>query len=104
VAGLALAVLAAGALVWWQFGRSPPAGIVPAGRAGSGPAAETTASFVGSGACADCHRDAYQRWQQSQHAIAMQVASEQTVLGDFSGAKFRNSGVTSRGSSSPAFR
>jgi predicted CXXCH cytochrome family protein len=64
-----------------------PAGGIPA--TSTGPA-----SFVGSGACADCHRDAYQRWQGSQHAVAMQPANEQTVLGDFDGATFRQFGVT----------
>ena len=40
-------------------------------------------------ACRDCHVDEYRRWEGSQHAVAMQVADERTVLGDFSGVKFR---------------
>ena len=53
-----------------------------------------SASFVGSAACGECHRDEYQRWQGSQHAVAMQAATDRTVLGDFDDATFRNFGVT----------
>jgi len=52
-------------------------------------------THVGSAACRECHVDQYQRWQASQHAVAIQVADDQTVLGDFSGVKFRQRGVTS---------
>jgi len=77
--------------------RHPPApsatGTAPAPAA----AAPTgSLSFVGSQACASCHREEYARWQGSQHALAMQVADEKTVLGDFSGATFRSFGVTTR--------
>jgi Flp pilus assembly protein TadD len=55
----------------------------------------SAAEFVGSAACADCHTAEYERWRASQHAVAMQVADESTVLGNFDGARFRNFGVTS---------
>jgi Flp pilus assembly protein TadD len=55
----------------------------------------SAAEFVGSAACADCHAAEYERWRASQHAVAMQVADENTVLGNFDGARFRNFGVTS---------
>jgi len=62
----------------------------------TGPAAEVgAASYVGSAACRDCHAQEYQAWRGSQHAVAMQVADESTVLGDFSGVRYRNRGVTS---------
>lgn len=51
--------------------------------------------YVGSQACAKCHAAEYERWQGSQHALAMQVADEKSVLGDFSGRRFRHYGVTS---------
>lgn len=54
------------------------------------------AEFVGSGACADCHADEYQHWAASQHAVAMQLAKEATVLGDFADTEFTHQGVTSR--------
>ena len=52
-------------------------------------------SSSGSAACADCHAGEYERWRASQHAVAMQVADESTVLGKFDGARFRHFGVTS---------
>jgi tetratricopeptide (TPR) repeat protein len=54
------------------------------------------ATYVGSAACAECHRDAYEQWQKSQHAIAMQVANEATVLGNFDDATFEYAGITSK--------
>ncbi|MGH6934426.1 MAG: cytochrome c3 family protein [Dongiaceae bacterium] len=39
--------------------------------------------YVGSSACASCHPREFETWHLSQHARAMQVASEATVLGDF---------------------
>jgi len=61
-----------------------------AAAAGTGPA------FVGRQVCAECHADQNRLWQGSHHDLAMQVASEQTVLGDFDNATFTNFGVTSR--------
>ncbi len=55
-----------------------------------------TPEFVGSAACADCHAHEYRQWETSQHAVAMQLASEATVLGDFADAQFAHRGVTSR--------
>ena len=56
---------------------------------------EVPLTYVGSAACRDCHAEEYRRWEGSQHAVAMQVADERTVLGNFSGVKFRHRGVTS---------
>ncbi|MDH4109410.1 MAG: tetratricopeptide repeat protein [Gammaproteobacteria bacterium] len=53
------------------------------------------AVFVGSEACAACHADEYEQWQGSHHALAMQHASDETVLGDFDDARFEHYGVTS---------
>ena len=53
------------------------------------------AAFVGSTQCASCHEGSYKAWKGSHHALAMQHASEQAVLGDFSGAKLRYAGVES---------
>ena len=55
----------------------------------------TTAQFIGSRSCAQCHQREYTEWQSSQHAVAMQEANDKTVLGDFSGATFSHGGVTS---------
>jgi tetratricopeptide (TPR) repeat protein len=53
------------------------------------------AEFIGSTECKACHADAYRAWQGSQHELAMQHATEATMLGDFNGAKFRYAGVES---------
>jgi predicted CXXCH cytochrome family protein len=54
------------------------------------------ATFVGNETCAGCHKSEAERWRGSQHAHAMQHATEQSVLGDFSGASFDYYGVHSR--------
>jgi predicted CXXCH cytochrome family protein len=43
---------------------------------------------MGSAVCGACHGDAFARWQGSHHDLAMQTASESSVLGDFGGASF----------------
>ncbi|MAI79422.1 MAG: hypothetical protein CL917_10810 [Deltaproteobacteria bacterium] len=46
--------------------------------------------------CMDCHKKEAQAWRPSHHALAMQVATPETVLGDFEGAAFVENGVTTR--------
>lgn len=55
-----------------------------------------TQDFVGSAECASCHQEAYDNWQQSHHRHAMEVASSESVLGDFANASFDYLGNTSR--------
>ena len=52
-------------------------------------------AYVGSAACAPCHTGEHAKWAGSQHARAMQEATERTVLGRFDGATFSHAGVTS---------
>ncbi|MGA9122024.1 MAG: multiheme c-type cytochrome [Pseudolabrys sp.] len=54
------------------------------------------ATFVGSEACAGCHRAETDLWRASQHRQAMDHATEKTVLGDFNDASFDYYGVRSR--------
>jgi predicted CXXCH cytochrome family protein len=54
-----------------------------------------TTSFVGREKCKECHREAYDKWLNSHHDLAMDVAGEETVLGDFNNALFEHEGVTS---------
>jgi len=49
---------------------------------------DAAASFVGSQACAECHKAETAEWRSSHHALAMQSASEASVLGRFDGAAF----------------
>lgn len=60
------------------------------------PPVAAEASFAGSDACATCHADEAAAWRGSQHARAMQHATEATVLGDFDDARLRYAGVESR--------
>lgn len=51
--------------------------------------------YVGASECRQCHTAEVEAWQGSHHALAMQVANEQTVLGDFNNVKFEYDGVKS---------
>jgi tetratricopeptide (TPR) repeat protein len=82
VAGF-LTLLAAAALAWRYFGPATPAAPAPA------------AAFVGAQKCAGCHRQEHERWAASDHARAMQIAGETTVLGDFAERRFTQGPVTS---------
>jgi Tfp pilus assembly protein PilF len=55
-----------------------------------------SALFVGSGTCKSCHKREYDLWKDSHHDRAMEVASEETVLGDFNDRAFEHAGVVSR--------
>jgi predicted CXXCH cytochrome family protein len=54
------------------------------------------ATFVGSETCAGCHHEEAQLWWTSQHKLAMQHATDKTVLGDFNDAGFDYYRVHSR--------
>ena len=58
--------------------------------------AEAPASFVGREECIDCHTQAYESWLGSNHDDAMDVATPETVLGDFDDAQFTHNGIQSR--------
>ena len=49
--------------------------------------AAKAADYAGSSVCAGCHEKEAKAWKASQHAHAMQEATEATVLGDFNGAQ-----------------
>ena len=65
----------------------------PSCHAAPSPAA---AQYVDESGCAGCHEAQHKAWTGSHHDLAMQDASEQTVLGDFNDARFTYAGVTSR--------
>ncbi len=54
------------------------------------------AAFVGRKVCAKCHAREDRAYEKSDHDLAMAVATEKTVLGDFNNATFTRKGVTSR--------
>jgi predicted CXXCH cytochrome family protein len=53
------------------------------------------ATFVGSETCAGCHRAQAELWRDSQHKLAMQHATDKSVLGNFNDASFDYYGVRS---------
>jgi predicted CXXCH cytochrome family protein len=52
--------------------------------------------YVGSASCIECHREQTTSWRGSHHDLAMQRATEDTVLADFNDATFTHHDVTSR--------
>jgi predicted CXXCH cytochrome family protein len=58
-------------------------------------AAPSPATFVGLAACADCHEEETRIFAGSDHDLAMDLATADTVLGDFDDATFTHGGVTS---------
>jgi len=79
-------VVAVAAWLGWRAWRG--------GRDDSSPSRDE-ARFVGAASCAGCHRAEHDAWQGSQHALAMQSASDRSVLGDFRDARFTDGAVTS---------
>jgi tetratricopeptide (TPR) repeat protein len=79
--GALLLVGVAGAAVWadWYYGLPETA----------------EAQFVGRQSCIQCHQPQHDRWTGSHHDLAMDHATEQTVLGDFNNAELTHYGVTS---------
>ena len=54
------------------------------------------ALYIGAEACGSCHQQQYQQWQQSDHHKAMDIATSDSVLGDFTNAKVRFHNIDSR--------
>ena len=52
--------------------------------------------FTGSKSCTGCHTEQAQDWQGSHHDLAMQHATEDTMLGDFNNSEFSANGIRSR--------
>ena len=53
-------------------------------------------SFVADSSCFECHAEQAAAWQSSHHALSMQIASPESVLGDFGDVAFEHFGVVSR--------
>lgn len=84
---LVIGLLVAGAA--WATGKiekkdlagSPPQAAVTKGLGG--------VAFAPNESCVDCHQEQASAWQSSHHAMAMQEATVETVLGDFQQAVFK---------------
>ena len=55
--------------------------------------ADEAAKFMGGKVCSGCHAAETESWKGSHHALAMQKATEGTVLGNFSNEPFEHLGV-----------
>ncbi len=87
---LAVAVLAAAALIYVLVARrlsAPTEAVDPA---------SDSVRFVGTSACIKCHEQEYNLWRTSDHALAMAVAADSTVLAPFHGETFVQHGIRSR--------
>ncbi len=62
---------------------------------GAPPKAQTSAEYVGSAACAQCHAAQHKAWSKSDHDLAMQQATPATVLAPFQGEHFTDGKTTS---------
>ena len=90
IVAVSLVLIAAFGVLAWRYhwpatliGSSPDTDRAPA------------ATYVGAQACAGCHTQEHAAWTSSDHARAMQVASEATVLGDFGDRRVAHGAVTS---------
>ncbi len=52
--------------------------------------------FTGAVTCIECHKREYDLWKGSHHDLAMDVATDSTVLGDFNNFEFRHRGRVHR--------
>jgi predicted CXXCH cytochrome family protein len=59
-------------------------------------AGQASPEFVGSESCQSCHATEYDNWTGSHHDLAMQLPTEETVLGDFNDASFDYGDTTTR--------
>ena len=75
-------------LRYWVVSTLLSIGCIEEGSVGS-------ATYVGGNTCVGCHQDESEAWRGSHHDLAMQVPSEETVLGDFSGVTFEYYGRSS---------
>ena len=112
VGGLLLVVVCSGLLTGCSTGEpeessadardvDPQSYEVDSASAGIRPSFESTtppaeSGFADNDTCAGCHRAEFEAWMGSDHQLAMQVADENSILGDFDDASITIDGVKSR--------
>ncbi len=95
----AFVVMIAFALAGAFAGLAPGGATHPPGARAAELAAASTApppTYVGSAVCAGCHESEAKLWNGSHHQLAMDHATDKSVLGDFANAAFEHYGVKSR--------
>ena len=68
----------------------------PTDQSSERPRAPQTAQYMGRESCKECHEMQYNLFQGSDHDMAMDSATAETVLGDFNNVSFTHLGITSR--------
>jgi len=98
---IAVSIIAlAGVLGWWFFIPHNAPAFASGQSAASSSAATNSAkngraaAFVGAETCKQCHAAEYNLWRGSDHDLAMQIATPDTVLGDFNNAHFTYNKIT----------
>ena len=94
VVSIAVLLIAIG-LVRMQYERTPPVASPPATQPTTAPIAAAAQHYAGGAVCAGCHQAEHDAWHGSDHDLAMQIADDKSVLGDFNNAKFTYAGTTS---------
>ena len=83
--------------VGWRFATRVALPAVAAATAGAAtPGQREAQEWAGSDACVRCHATQYEAWRGSHHDLAMQPASETSVLGAFDGRHVRHNGIASK--------
>ncbi|MHC2066033.1 ammonia-forming cytochrome c nitrite reductase subunit c552 [Bremerella sp. T1] len=57
---------------------------------------DTKLTYVGANSCIECHKTEHEKWEGSYHDQAMDLASDDTVLGDFNDQEIEHYGITSK--------
>jgi hypothetical protein len=96
----AMAIVALACSPFSSRSAAPPPGqahapTVPLFGAAAVAASLQNADYVGSDACKSCHAAEHAAWAKSHHALAMQHATDKTVLGDFNDARLAYGDITS---------
>ncbi len=95
VAACAIAVVAVGIGTWLFIGHAPGHTTQTPSTVAQRSPKTSPAHFVGEQQCAGCHQSEVVAWHGSDHQLAMQVANEKSVLGNFDDATFTYAGTTS---------
>ncbi|MDG2334332.1 MAG: tetratricopeptide repeat protein [Myxococcota bacterium] len=74
-------------------GHEAPGASLPGRVLGAGPQG---VAYVDEASCLGCHTLEAEKWSNSHHALAMQVAGDETVLGDFDNAVYEVNGESFR--------
>ena len=80
-------------LVWFLWKKTSPSSLI---LNNDNTIKADSLEYVGRQACVECHKKEHDLWKGSPHDLAMQVADQQTVLGNFDNFSITIQGITSR--------